>query len=414
MKVEDEWLGPNSLASKNKRSGMTRAVSAPIAFYFHRLGHPGGGAERVICVLANTLSKRGFVVHLISWDGKEARAFYPLNQEVIWHRLGFHPGPIDKLRRSLTLAQLLRDNSIRALVGFVMSGDKTVYAAVKLAGVRLVVAERNAPSMYRLRYCRIQCWLSFALLHLADRIIVQFPDFADGYPVSLRDRIEDIPNPVPVASRHARPNEPNQNGRFTLLAVSRLDGVQKRLDCLLRAFARVAADYPAWDLRIIGDGPLKLEIDSLVIKDRDKLVDYLSQYGTPHILYRQRWTQSLGEQVSREHSTVEPYIATFKDVKPGRSSGAIPYTQSTIRLGITINLSIQGLQISGDEPSAEITYEIDLKDSYPTRDNLPAIINFISADFVNIPFSHTLFQTHLFRKENVRNEYIFLLTPRKF
>lgn len=159
--------------------------------------------------------------------------------------------------------------------------------------------------------------------------------------------------------------------------------------------------------------PLKLEIDSLMIKDRDKLVEYLSQFGTPRILYRQRWTQSLGEQVSREHSTVEPYIATFKEAKVRNTSGAIPYTQSTIRSGITMNLTIQGLQISGDEPSAEITYEIDLKDSYQTRDNLPATINFISADSVNIPFSYTLFQTHLFRKEDVRNEYIFLLTPRQ-
>lgn len=263
MKLEDEWLGPGCLASKKNCSVMTRAISAPIAFYFHRLGNQGGGAERVICALANTLSKRGFVVHLITWDGKEARAFYPLNQEVIWHRLEFHPGFVDKLRRSLTLVRLLRDKGIRTLVGFVMSGDKTVYAAVKLAGVGLVVAERNSPSMYRLRYGRIQCWLSFALLHLADRIIIQFPDFADGYPVSLRDRIEDIPNPVPVASRHAKPNEPNQNGRFTLLAVSRLDGVQKRLDRLIHAFARVAADHPAWDLRIIGDGPAEDELREL-------------------------------------------------------------------------------------------------------------------------------------------------------
>lgn len=240
--------------------------TAPVALYFYRLGNSAGGAERIICALANALVERGFTVHLISWDDRTAHTFYPLSQKVVWHRLGFCDGVVDKLRRSRSLFQLLCDNGIRTLVGFVMSGDKTVYAAVKLAGVRLVVAERNAPSMYHLRYSKFQRWLSFALLHLADRITVQFAEFSDGYPVSLRDRIEVIPNPVPPASRYALPNKSNQNGRFTLLTVSRLDGVQKRLDCLIRAFSHVAAVHPEWDLRIIGDGPEEDVLRKLVRK----------------------------------------------------------------------------------------------------------------------------------------------------
>jgi glycosyltransferase involved in cell wall biosynthesis len=109
--------------------------------------------------------------------------------------------------------------------------------------------------MYRLRYSNFQRWLSFRFLHLADRITVQMPEFIAGYPDSLHDRIEVIPNPVPVALHKARPAEAGNAGRFTLLAVSRLDGVQKRLDRLIGAFSRIAVKHPAWDLRIIGDGP---------------------------------------------------------------------------------------------------------------------------------------------------------------
>lgn len=255
MTSEGDERGLVDSAFTKSRSAMTLRVGAPVALYFHRLGNSGGGAERVICALANALLKRGFAVHLISWDDENARTFYPLSQGVVWHRLGFSGGIVDKFRRTRSLARLLRDNGIRALIGFVMSNDKTVYTAVKLADVRLVVAERNAPSMYHLRYGKSQRWLTFALLYLADRITLQFPEFAEGYPVSLRDRIEVIPNPVPTASRYARPNEPNPHGRFILLTVSRLDGVQKRLACLVRAFAQVAAVQPDWDLRIIGDGP---------------------------------------------------------------------------------------------------------------------------------------------------------------
>jgi len=222
--------------------------------YFYRLANAVGGAERVICALANALCERGFAVHVVSWDEKEARTFYPLNEKVIWHRLGFKPGIIDKLRRAKALFRLIDKNDIRVLVGFVMSGDKSVYAAVKLAGARLVVAERNAPSMYRLRYGRLQRWLSFILLHLADRITIQISEFIEGYPFSLRNRIEVISNPVPLAKFHACPNVPDHNGRFILLAVGRLDNVQKRINCLISAYARVAPDQPAWDLRIVGDG----------------------------------------------------------------------------------------------------------------------------------------------------------------
>jgi glycosyltransferase involved in cell wall biosynthesis len=225
-----------------------------VALYFYRLTDPGG-AERMICQLASALAERHFRVHLVSWDQPGAKAFYPLHPAVKWEKLGFQSGILDKLRRTRVLARVLRDNDIRVLLGFVMSGDRTVYAAAKLARVQLIAAERNAPAMYRLRYSNFQRWLSFRFLHLADRITVQMPEFIAGYPDSLHDRIEVIPNPVPVASHKARPAEAGNAGRFALLAVSRLDGVQKRLDRLIGAFSRIAVKHPAWDLRIIGDGP---------------------------------------------------------------------------------------------------------------------------------------------------------------
>jgi len=263
----NDYYGPHiSGFSRSKRLQKTRAEHTPVALYFYRLDRAAGGAERVVCALANALLDRGFPVHLMSWDGADTHTFYPLKKEVIWHRLGFRQGLIDKIRRSRALARVLRENGIRTLVGFVMSGDKAVYTAVKLAGVRLVVAERNAPCMYHVRYSAIQRRLSFALLHLADRITVQFQKFSESYPVGLRDRIEVIPNPVPAAVRHARPGAPGQNGRFTLLTVSRLDSVQKRLDCLLHAFGRVSAEQKDWDLRIIGDGPEGMALRELVCK----------------------------------------------------------------------------------------------------------------------------------------------------
>ncbi|MCA9181873.1 MAG: glycosyltransferase, partial [Planctomycetales bacterium] len=148
-------------------------------------------------------------------------------------------------------------HNVKVLIGFVMSGDRTVYAATKLAGAKLVVAERNAPEMYSFRYRPFQRWLTFRLLGLADRITVQLESFTAGYPRRLHNRMVAIPNPVPSPHSFARPNVADASGRLTVLAISRLDPVQKRVGYLLAAFARIAQRFPDWRLRIIGDGPEK-------------------------------------------------------------------------------------------------------------------------------------------------------------
>lgn len=229
--------------------------SHAVAFYFYKLGAAGGGAERMVCQLAGAMAQRGFAVLLITWDAPEAVSFYPIEPGVRWLRLGFAPGLRDKVRRVASLSRALRDHGVRVLVGFVMSGDRTVYAAARLAGVRIVAAERNAPQMYTIRYSPWQRWLAFKLLGLAACITIQMPEFAAGYPDKLRKRLVTIPNPVPVALASAAPAQADASGRFVVLAVSRLDAEQKRVSCLVSAFARLAAKFPAWDLRIVGDGP---------------------------------------------------------------------------------------------------------------------------------------------------------------
>lgn len=245
----------------------------------------------MVCRLANAFCAQGQRVCVISLDEPKAESYYPLESDVTWVKLGCAPGLKDKIRRTRDLWRAMKDNHIDVLAGFVMSGDKTVYAAAKLAGVKLIASERNAPAMYRLRYGRLTRWTSFALLHLADRITVQFPDYIDQYPKTLRARISAIGNPVDPALRRARPDHANVQGRFTLLAVGRLDPVQKRMMTLVEAFAKVAAQHPLWDLRIVGDGPersdLLSRIQALGLEGRCKIEagrpDIFALYGEAHL-----------------------------------------------------------------------------------------------------------------------------------
>lgn len=218
----------------------------------------------MICLIAGALSGEGYDVHLISLDHPNAVSFYEMDAKITWHRLGSRKDAVGKAQRIARMAAILRRFDVGVLIGFVISGDKTVYAASRIAGVKLVAAERNGPSMYRLRFGPVARWQCFVLLHLCDSIVVQFPEYIRGYPRSLRERMVCIPNPVASDVRHAAPETPRSNGRFQLLAVSRLDRIQKGLDVLIGAFAQIADEHPRWDLKIVGTGPHETDLRKLI------------------------------------------------------------------------------------------------------------------------------------------------------
>lgn len=230
-----------------------------IALYFQKLGGEGGGAERMLCFLANELSSRGYVVHIFSWDATNASSFYEISDDVYWHRLNFFGGVRDKARRSIMLYRLLRRYRIKVLIGFVMSGDMTVYAAALASGTRVIAAERNAPSMYYYLYGTFRRCINFNLLRFVNKVIVQNEEFRNDYPKYLVKKIVSIPNPVKQPITKASPD--SAFGRTNVvLYIGRLEPVQKRPEILLEAFALVAASHPDWNLVFVGDGISKVHL----------------------------------------------------------------------------------------------------------------------------------------------------------
>ena len=266
-----------------------------ILFYFFRLETPGG-AERMLCRLASEMHARGHEVQIVSWDGPGSEALYPLAEDVEWHKLGFRPGLGDKIRRTRALRRLYRDVRPDVFVGFVMSSDKTIYAANLGTGVPMIAAERNAPAMYGLKLGSVRQAFYFNLFRLCRKIMVQFEQYRSGYPVYLRDRIVAIPNPVTPASTFAQPGHDNAGIR-TLLAVGRLVD-QKQFEVLLDAYRLIADEFPDWRLRIVGDGEnrgsLEHQMESLGLRDRVTLPgatgDIQREYVNAHLfVLPSRW-----------------------------------------------------------------------------------------------------------------------------
>ena len=177
-----------------------------------------------------------------------------------------------------------------------MSGDKSVYFAAKMAGVKIIVAERNAPVMYALRQTRLERALIIRMLGVASRITVQFSDYVKGYPNALHSRIRVIHNPVEQSTHIARPAEA-QKGRFTLLAVNRLDDFQKQVICLVEAFAEIAEKFPEWDLKIVGDGA-----------DREMIAKRISELGISRQITLIPQRQEIDEIFESAHLFVIPSL----------------------------------------------------------------------------------------------------------
>ena len=267
--IRDAWHRSNAkvyqmtLPDTSIHTEASLATRESVTLYFQRLGGLGGGAERMLCALANALLARGYQVSIVTWDPQDAKSFYFLDSAVQWHRLGISRGVKDKLRRAMAMRNVLKLHGSRCLIGFVMSGDMTVYSAALLSRTPIVAAERNGPSMYRHYYSPARRRLNFCLLKLAHRLTVQLPGFVAGYPKRLRSQITVIPNPVWLPETVVDPGKAAPSGRFRLLFAGRLDPIQKRPLLLARAFSRIARDFTNWELVFVGDGPEKLSIEIL-------------------------------------------------------------------------------------------------------------------------------------------------------
>lgn len=91
---------------------------------------------------------------------------------------------------------------------------------------------------------------------LADRLVVLSPAFIREYEKAYRlsgsDRMRAIGNALSFR-RELAPEELSRKEK-TVLVVSRLDEVQKRLSYALKAWAVLQSRYPGWDLKIVGSG----------------------------------------------------------------------------------------------------------------------------------------------------------------
>jgi len=227
---------------------------------------PGGGAERVLSIVASGLAARGHDVTILTFDEPGGESFYDLDPRISRIGLGIGPtdgptGPGAFARKIPALRKTVRDLQPDVAVGFMHSMFVPLGLAMIGAGIPLVASEHIVPEYYNGRR------FEFALFEIGCRLAARVTVLSDSvkalYPDRLQKKMVAMPNPVVEYPDCEVDPAGDSKTVKTVLSVGRLEP-QKDHATLIEAFAQISNDFPDWNLRIVGDGSLRGDLEEAV------------------------------------------------------------------------------------------------------------------------------------------------------
>ncbi len=224
-----------------------------------------GGAERTMSYLVAHLAG-SHEVALLTLDSPGAVSFWPLPDTIESIRIdklgGTGPARLGRVwSRPWRIREEVRAWSPDVVLSFMGTMNVAALVSCISLDVPVVVSERNDPALHRIG--RGKELLRDQAYRLACLVVVQTKRIAQYFSPRLQAKLRIVPNPVPEHSIYAQPDRADAAGRLRIIAVGRLDP-HKGIDRLIRAFASVAEANPDWDLRILGDGRQRAELENLI------------------------------------------------------------------------------------------------------------------------------------------------------
>ena len=233
-----------------------------IVFLLSSLG--SGGAERVVSLLANKMVAQGHQMEIICLKFNDV--YYQTDPRVKVTLA------MKQTKNRLTEVFWLRKYLKKQNPDVVIPFTEGVYCFTILSllgtGIPIIASERLDPAAMSIT----RKILKRLLLPYADWLVVQTQNIKDYFPEGIQKKTSIIYNPV----NDSVFNLPSLQGRAgerlnRIISVGRLYP-QKNQEMMIRAFAKVADEFPDWQLVIYGEGPLResleLIVESLEMKDR--------------------------------------------------------------------------------------------------------------------------------------------------
>jgi GalNAc-alpha-(1->4)-GalNAc-alpha-(1->3)-diNAcBac-PP-undecaprenol alpha-1,4-N-acetyl-D-galactosaminyltransferase len=243
-------------------------------------GLGGGGAERVMSILANYWVSHSWAVTLIMLVDSTQIPFYPLDPRIEVKSLGLAKKSTSRLAAIHSVwqrLQILRREIIASSPDVVISfmNDINVYNILACWNLDIptIVSEHTYPGATDAN--KIWQFLMKWTYRYADLVTVLTQSAVPFYPATKGYRTIVMPNPVltpapVVVTTQLLPTH-------SLLSMGRLDP-RKGFDLLLRAFDRIQAKYPDWQLTILGEGAIRSELEAL--RSELQLVDRVHLPGS--------------------------------------------------------------------------------------------------------------------------------------
>jgi len=223
-----------------------------------------GGAERVAATLANAWASRGDRITLMPTFSGRGECFYKLSPGVRLVYLadlvsGRKRTPIHQFGRMRALRRFIAEEHPDVIVSFLSNVNVAAVLASAGLGIPVIVCERIDPFVVPTSLVlRLACCSAYPF---ADAVMVQTHAVAAKYASSGRAlrRVAVIPNPVVDVQDLSGGRRARLGGKKYLLSIGRLDE-QKQFHVLIRVFSGLSARHPEWSLRIVGEGPLRADL----------------------------------------------------------------------------------------------------------------------------------------------------------
>lgn len=276
-----------------------------IAFVIEKLAQRGGGAERVLINVANSLALRGHQIEIVTHEYRGKPPAYPLVPGIVINNLRpAQRGRLKKLiqpaRKGLNVVHsvplidriswLNRNGAFWRRLGKHLSATQPdiaiafmppaitalSYAKVSHDILRVASTHNNPTQDYenparwdpsRLdRRRRLEC------LNNIDKICVLLPEYAKYYNLS-EGKVVVLPNAVDL-SDYVMPMKERDR---VIIVSGRLEYV-KRHDLSIMAWRMIQDKFPDWSLQIYGDGSLRKTLEALISQKKVKRVSLMGHH----------------------------------------------------------------------------------------------------------------------------------------
>lgn len=239
-----------------------------LCFMISSLG--SGGAEWVLTQLANHFADdKGYDVHIIILRVEGVKSFYPLSPQVTLH-YGGNIKPIKNrdlkwalktARRFWKMRQMLKELSPDRIISFIEIMNVVTLLITrglqkKGQKIPVIISERTDPFVFKIAYpLEILRKLTYPW---AQKIVIQRDNVKTYFSETVQQLMVTIPNAVPPF-----PSDVILEKKPIIISVGRLDE-GKSHHILIKAFAKIAPDYPNWSVEIYGEGIERETLDALI------------------------------------------------------------------------------------------------------------------------------------------------------